>query len=177
MLAGYWLQKGEVSLTSPFLLFLRIKIRLIEGNAKCRHLKKFTCKGTLRQVVIRVYRLEIANFLCTVSHVGIFDLALWTVAPLSFSLVQLSAPLPPSQYKQTMCGWEGVGGVESCWRLYIFCRSFNTLYLTRFKTYKTARQPETKTKEGRGTQTDKHLQQSPFTGQLFRRWHFALVSK
>ncbi len=25
----------------------RRKIRLIEGNAKCRHLKKFTCKGTL----------------------------------------------------------------------------------------------------------------------------------
>jgi hypothetical protein len=28
------------------------KIRLIEGNAKCCHLKKFTCKGTLRQVFI-----------------------------------------------------------------------------------------------------------------------------
>jgi hypothetical protein len=26
------------------------KIRLIETNAKCRYLKKFTCKGTLRQV-------------------------------------------------------------------------------------------------------------------------------
>ncbi len=30
----------------------RRKIRLIEGNAKCRYLKKFTCKGTLRQVFI-----------------------------------------------------------------------------------------------------------------------------
>jgi hypothetical protein len=30
----------------------RRKIRLIEGNAKCRHLKKFMCKGTLRQVFI-----------------------------------------------------------------------------------------------------------------------------
>jgi hypothetical protein len=28
------------------------KIRLREGNAKCRHLKKFTCNGTLRQVFI-----------------------------------------------------------------------------------------------------------------------------
>jgi hypothetical protein len=28
------------------------KIRLIEGNEKCRHLKKFTSKGTLRQVFI-----------------------------------------------------------------------------------------------------------------------------
>jgi hypothetical protein len=31
----------------------RRKIRLIEGNAKCRYLqKKITCKGTLRQVII-----------------------------------------------------------------------------------------------------------------------------
>jgi hypothetical protein len=36
----------------------RIKIRLIEVNAKCRYLKK----ETLRQVFFRVYRLEIANF-------------------------------------------------------------------------------------------------------------------
>jgi hypothetical protein len=28
------------------------KIRLIEGNAKCRHLKKVPCKGTLWQVFI-----------------------------------------------------------------------------------------------------------------------------
>jgi hypothetical protein len=30
----------------------RRKIRLIESNAKCRYLKKLTCTGTLRQVVI-----------------------------------------------------------------------------------------------------------------------------
>jgi hypothetical protein len=30
--------------------FSRTKIRLIEGNAKCRHLKKLACKVTLRQV-------------------------------------------------------------------------------------------------------------------------------
>ncbi len=34
---------------------------LIEGNAKCCHLKKLTCKGTLWQVFIRVYRLEIQS--------------------------------------------------------------------------------------------------------------------
>jgi hypothetical protein len=38
--------------------------------------KKWTCKGTLRQVFIRVYRLEKANFLRTFSHVGIFKPAL-----------------------------------------------------------------------------------------------------
>ncbi len=40
----------------------------IDTKAKCRHLKKLTCKGTLRQMFIRV--------IDTVSHVGIFDLAL-----------------------------------------------------------------------------------------------------
>ncbi len=30
----------------------RRKIRLAEGNAKCHHLKKLTCKGTFRQVFI-----------------------------------------------------------------------------------------------------------------------------
>ncbi len=38
----------------------------------------------------------------------------------------------------------------------IFCRSF-TLYLTRFIIYKIARPPQTKTQEGRGPLTDKHL--------------------
>jgi hypothetical protein len=30
----------------------------IDTKAKCRHLTKFTCKGTLRQLFIRVYRLK-----------------------------------------------------------------------------------------------------------------------
>ena len=30
----------------------RRKIRLIESNAKCRHLQKLTCRGTLRQLLI-----------------------------------------------------------------------------------------------------------------------------
>jgi hypothetical protein len=30
----------------------RRNMRLIEGNEKCRHLKKLTCKRTLRQVFI-----------------------------------------------------------------------------------------------------------------------------
>ncbi len=39
-------------------------INYIDTEAKCRHLKKLkklTCKGTLRQVFIRVYRLEIKS--------------------------------------------------------------------------------------------------------------------
>jgi hypothetical protein len=52
-------------------------------------------------------------YICTVSHVGIFDPASLTVAPLTFSLVQLSPPLPCftkyTVYTYTVCqrggGW------------------------------------------------------------------------
>jgi len=44
---------------------------------------KWLVKGLLWQVFIRVYKLESGD---TVSHVGIFDPALWTVTPLTFSL-------------------------------------------------------------------------------------------
>jgi hypothetical protein len=66
----------------------RRKKILIGGNAKCRHLKWLTFKGTLRQVFIRVYRLEIQSV---------------TVAPLTFSLVQLSPPSPPSLCELVYC--------------------------------------------------------------------------
>jgi hypothetical protein len=46
-------------------------------------------------------------------------------------------------------------------------KEFNTLDLTRFKIFKIARPPLTKTSEGRGPQIDKHLPQNPFTGQFF----------
>ncbi len=38
-------------------------INYIDTRAKCRHLKKLTCKGTLRQGFIRVYRLGIQSVL------------------------------------------------------------------------------------------------------------------
>ncbi len=72
--AGYCILSCPVlslsSFLSPFLLDLSIfvlfctllssdavsrrKIRLLEGNAEFRHLKKLTCKGILRQVFIRL---------------------------------------------------------------------------------------------------------------------------
>ncbi len=74
------------------------------AKAKCRHLKDWPAKG--------LYRLEI--------HVDIFDLVFWTVASLTFFLVQLS---PPSLCQSTEWLGVGAGGVESCWRPCIFCRS------------------------------------------------------
>jgi hypothetical protein len=72
----------------------------------------------MRQVFISVYRL-------VESHVGIFDPALCTIAPLTFSLIHVP-PLPPpvskySIYRQ-VCGWEGVVGCIVVLET-IFCRS------------------------------------------------------
>jgi hypothetical protein len=100
------LSLGQIALIK----YLQFSFTLASSNSVVRKLflKKLTCKGTLRKVVIRVYRLEIANFLCTVSHVGIFDPAS-TVAPLTISLVQLSIPLPPhSINRQCVAGREWV---------------------------------------------------------------------
>ncbi len=43
---------------------------------------------------------------------------------------------------------------------------FNTLYLTRFRTYKIDRPPQTKPRRGERPQTDKYMPQSPFTGKF-----------
>ncbi len=84
-------------------------INYIETKAKGRHLKILTCKGTLRQVFIRVYRLEIQSVMLV-----FFDPALWTVAPLTFSLVQLPPLLCVNKYTvytYTVCkGGGGSGG-------------------------------------------------------------------
>ncbi len=42
-------------------------INYIDTKAKCRHLKKWTCQGTLRQVFIRVCRLEIQSVMLVFS--------------------------------------------------------------------------------------------------------------
>jgi hypothetical protein len=84
-------------------------ITYINIKEKCRHLKKLTCKGTLRQVFIRIYTGD------TVGHVGIIDPALWIVALLTISLVQHLPPLPCVKcllyYTYTACkrGGEGFG--------------------------------------------------------------------
>jgi hypothetical protein len=46
-------------------------------------------------------------------------------------------------------------------------QDLDTLYLTRFRTYKIARPHQTKTRKGEGPPTYKNLPQSPFKGQFF----------
>jgi hypothetical protein len=47
-------------------------------------------------------------------------------------------------------------------------QEFNTLYLTRFRTYKIARPPTQTPRRGGGVRQIKHLTQSPYTGQFFK---------
>jgi hypothetical protein len=50
-----------------------------------RLLKKLTCKGTSRHAFIRVYRLQLANFLRTFSHVGHKEVGGAEVGPLKLA--------------------------------------------------------------------------------------------
>ncbi len=117
------------------------QLTMVGTKAKCRHLKKLTCRRTLRQVFID-WRY------CTDTHVGIFDPALWTIPPLTFSLVQIS---PVSKYSilQTVCGWDGVGGVESCWGPYI-CRSLTLFFWPDSEPTKLQHHPKQKPGGGGG---------------------------
>jgi hypothetical protein len=51
-------------------------INYVDTKANCRNIKKLTCKGTLRQVFIIVYRLEI------LSVMAVFSTQLYELLPL-----------------------------------------------------------------------------------------------
>jgi hypothetical protein len=66
------------------------RINFKDTIAKCPHLKKLTCKGTLQQVFTRIYRLEIQSVML------VFSTQLCELLPLSLSLWFNLPPLPPS---------------------------------------------------------------------------------
>jgi hypothetical protein len=120
------------------------KINYIDTKEKCRHLKKPACKGTLRQVFIRIYRLEIQSVIL------VFSTQLCEL--LLLNLLSGSTHSPPSLCQSTVykeCGREGMWDVDcwSCWRPYSAGGYHSVPYLTRFRTYKIARPRQTKTKE------------------------------
>jgi hypothetical protein len=75
----------------------RRKIRLVEVNAKCRHLKN-ACKDSFRQVFIRVYSPEIANLLHTFIHVGFQPSCVICTLPCCPSLLLSGSTLPPPPF-------------------------------------------------------------------------------
>jgi hypothetical protein len=59
----------QVQIISIWVVFKRWGqgLNYVDTKAKCRHLKNLTCKWTLRQVFIRVYRLEIQSVILVFS--------------------------------------------------------------------------------------------------------------
>ncbi len=98
----------------------------------------------------------------------VFSIQLCELLPLSNVLSGSPSPHSPLpcvkvQYIQTLYGWEGVGSVLSLVGDHIL-QEFNTLYLTRFRTYKIARPLQTITQEGRGA-SDRY---TPAAKSLYR---------
>jgi hypothetical protein len=117
----------------------------------CNH--GLTCKGTLRQVFIRVYRLRYSQ------SCWYFRPSFVSYCPSNhLSLFHLPPPFSVSKYRQWVDG-RGWG----CWVVLetIFCRFWPDSEPTKLLDH---------------PQTDKHLPQSPFTGKFFRWRHFALFS-
>ncbi len=112
--------------------------------------------------------LEFIDWRCSQSC-SYFRPLLWTSAPLTFSLAHLS---PPSLCQSTVYHRQCVAGwVLRCVGDRIL-QEFNTLYLTRFRTYKIALPLPNKNLGGKEPQTDKHLPPSTFTGQFWRKAAF-----
>jgi hypothetical protein len=85
-------------------------------KAKCRHLKKLTCKGTVRLVFIRVYRLEISQ-------------SSWYFRPSFVNLcpsnLLVHLPPPPLPYVKVQFIETVAGSGRGCRVLLktVFCRS------------------------------------------------------
>jgi hypothetical protein len=137
-------------------------INKMNTKAKCRHLKNWPVNGLCDRCL--------SEFIDTVSHVGIFDPALWTVAFLTC----LVHPPPPSLrqkyiHVQTMYGWERVG---RWWVLLetIFCRSLTLCIWPDWEPTKLLDRSKQKLGGERAPAA------KSFTGQFFWCRHYALVS-
>jgi hypothetical protein len=120
------------------------KIRLLEVNAKCRNLKNWHVKGLCGRCLLKGDSQFLAYIQSSWYLKPSFKIYTLPAAPLPFSLVQLS-PLPcVKSILYIMCEGGGWGSVR-----YRILQEFYTLFLIRFITYKIARPPLTKTKEGK----------------------------
>ncbi len=100
----------------------------------------------------------------------VFRLSFVNYCPSNLLSGSSPPPLPPSQSQGTVYTdsvWlAGGAGVLSCAGEHNL-QEFKTLVLTRFRTYKIALPPPNNNLGGERPQKNKHLPQSPFTGQSF----------
>ncbi len=105
----------------------RARKRPSHTSSSIKHLLQNFISGIFYSSTHRAYRLAIANFLRTFSHVGIFDPALWSVlspaAPFPFSLVHHYPSPLPCVNKYCICTIVNIQcvrgkGARLCWTLY-----------------------------------------------------------
>jgi hypothetical protein len=113
----------------------------IDTNANCHHLNKFTCKGTLRQVFSKVYRLEIQSVILT------FSTQLCELLSLSSSLWLTSPPpLPPSlcvHVYSVYGGYEilGLRQINTCRKVLLQANFLKTFCIAFYESYLFTVQP------------------------------------
>jgi hypothetical protein len=96
-----WTDRNRTKRLEGDLLEAWTIINYKDTKRKCRHLKKFPVKGLCCRCLLKYidWRQSVM--------VGIFDPALWTIAPLTFSLVQ--PPPPPPCVKVLYSSYRGEG--------------------------------------------------------------------
>jgi hypothetical protein len=135
----------------------------LDTKAKCRYVKKLTCKGTLRQVIIRVFRLEIQSVMF------VFRPSFMNYRP-SNPLSGSTLPPPESKYRSPVYtdsvwhgrGWGGGGG-----RIDFYSRPYSAWVEHSVsdqirRTYKIARSPQLR--KGGGL---RQMNTCPFTDKFF----------
>ncbi len=142
--------------TSPF-FYVSWTNNYIDNKAKCRHLKNWSVKGLCGWCLSELIDWRYGQSCWYFRHSFV------NCCPLTFSLVQLPPPLScvKVQRIQTVCGWEGVGGVESCWSLGDHILQEVNTVSDQIQKLQNCKNSQTK------NLADKHLQQSPFTGHFF----------
>ncbi len=151
-------------------------INYTDTKAKCRHLKKLTCKGTLRQVFIRVYRLEIHSVML------VFRPSFANCCPSN--LLSGSTPPTPTSpfpvwisihvlYIRIPCvRGRGFGVLLET----IFCRTLTLCIWPDSEPTKLLHHPKQKLRRGRGLRQINTCGKVPFQVNFFRWRHFSLVS-
>ncbi len=104
----------------------------------------------------------------TVSHVVIFDPALWTFAPLTFSLAQISPHPPPSCVKKYASEWGGGGGGYRVLLETIFCRNLTLCFWPDSEPTNLLHHPKQKPRRGGGLRQINTICKVLLKGNCFR---------
>ncbi len=157
-------------MTFVFSPYHRVLAWLFIGNYYGRNNYKDTKLLSLL-VFNKVYRLEIQSVML------VFSTQLCELLPLYLLSGSPSPPIPPSQSQHTVYTdsvW--LRGGRGCWVVLeiMFCRSLTLCFWPDSEPKKLLHHPKQKPRRGGGPQTDKHLKQSPFTGQFLRKPTFTI---